>query len=290
MMGIRCSAPLLVAVGLVSALIAPPLRGQCTWVSKTTSVVETCGNVGIGTQNPLPNARLQVVGDSELIGSTPQRIFGNSDPNNYFIGHFPVTGTDGLDVMWYGGIRLRTVSGVGVLVDIHSNVGIGTSAPRARLDVNGSARVSGDLLVDGNLAAKYQDVAEWVGADEDLAPGTVVTLRSDTPNEVTISRRPYDTTVAGVVSARPGLILGESGTGREMVATFGRVKVKVDASVRPIRIGDLLVSSDRPGHAMVSEPLTIQNRSIHQPGTIIGKALEPLPSGQGEILVLLSLQ
>ena len=27
-----------------------------------------------------------------------------------------------------------------------------------------------------------------------------------------------------------------------------------------------------------------------QPGTILGKALEPLPSGRGEILVLLSLQ
>lgn len=29
---------------------------------------------------------------------------------------------------------------------------------------------------------------------------------------------------------------------------------------------------------------------IHCPGTIIGKALEPLASGTGEILVLLSLQ
>lgn len=29
---------------------------------------------------------------------------------------------------------------------------------------------------------------------------------------------------------------------------------------------------------------------IHRPGTIIGKALEPLEKGTGEILVLLSLQ
>jgi hypothetical protein len=29
---------------------------------------------------------------------------------------------------------------------------------------------------------------------------------------------------------------------------------------------------------------------MHRPGTIIGKALEPLDNGVGEILVLLSLQ
>jgi len=29
---------------------------------------------------------------------------------------------------------------------------------------------------------------------------------------------------------------------------------------------------------------------MHRPGTLIGKALEPLEKGQGEILVLLSLQ
>jgi hypothetical protein len=29
---------------------------------------------------------------------------------------------------------------------------------------------------------------------------------------------------------------------------------------------------------------------MHRPGTLIGKALEPLSEGEGEILVLLSLQ
>jgi hypothetical protein len=74
-----------------------------------------------------------------------------------------------------------------------------------------------------------------------------------------------------------------------MIATTGRVRVKVDAG-RPIRVGDLLVSSDKPGMAMKSEPIDVGGVRIHRPGTIIGKALEPLASGQGEILVLLSLQ
>jgi len=68
------------------------------------------------------------------------------------------------------------------------------------------------------------------------------------------------------------------------------VKVKVDASRASIAIGDLLVSSDIPGTAMKSLPLEIAGAKIHRPGTVIGKALQPLAEGTGEILVLLSLQ
>ncbi|MBI1822414.1 MAG: hypothetical protein HY036_11860 [Nitrospirae bacterium] len=74
------------------------------------------------------------------------------------------------------------------------------------------------------------------------------------------------------------------------MATTGRVKVKVDASKKPIEVGDLLVTSDKEGIAMKSEPLDLGGMPIHRPGTLIGKALEPLKEGAGEILVLLSLQ
>jgi hypothetical protein len=96
--------------------------------------------------------------------------------------------------------------------------------------------------------------------------------------------------IAGVVSAQPGLILGEAGAGKVMVTMSGRVIVNVDASKYPIRIGDLLVTSNRPGMAMRSRPIKIGGKLIHRPGTIIGKALEALPKGKGRILVLVSLQ
>jgi hypothetical protein len=89
---------------------------------------------------------------------------------------------------------------------------------------------------------------------------------------------------------RPGLELGEAGEGRVLVATTGRVKVKVDASNGPIQIGDLLVTSEREGFAMKSVPVELGGVRIHRPGTLIGKALEPLSHGTGEILVLLSMQ
>jgi hypothetical protein len=115
-------------------------------------------------------------------------------------------------------------------------------------------------------------------------------LDTEQSNQVTTSKQPYDTRVAGVVSAQPGVILGEAGENKAMIATTGRVKVKVDATRSPIKLGDLLVTSDREGMAMKSEPLMIQGRPFHSPGTLIGKALEPLANGTGEILVLLSLQ
>lgn len=139
------------------------------------------------------------------------------------------------------------------------------------------------------IGAVFQDLAEWVPSTTDMPPGTVVVLNPDKTNEVMASEREYDARVAGVVSAQPGLLLGPGGEGKEMIATTGRVRVKVDAA-QPIRVGDLLVSSNKAGMAMKSQPLDFGGVAIHRPGTIIGKALEPLQSGEGEILVLLSLQ
>jgi hypothetical protein len=170
------------------------------------------------------------------------------------------------------------------------NVGIGTKTPIAKLHVAGDVKVDGTLTGATVIGAVYQDVAEWVPASEDMTPGTVVVLDPSVTNQVMPSHRAYDLTVAGVVSAQPGLILGVGSSTKEQIATTGRVKVKVDATRGAIAIGDILVTSDTPGMAMKSQPLDLGGIAIHRPGTVVGKALEPLAAGEGEILVLLSLQ
>lgn len=175
-------------------------------------------------------------------------------------------------------------------IDSSGNVGIGGLPTSGRkLTVTGDAHFTGQVT-GGTISATYQDLAEWVPATEPLEAGTVVVLHPTRTNEVRASSSPYDTAVAGVVSEQPGIILGIGSENKEMVATTGRVRVRVDASNGAINIGDLLVTSDKPGVAMKSQPIEMQGRQFHQPGTVVGKALEPMTDGQGMILVLLSLQ
>lgn len=271
-----------------------------------SALTESNGNLGLGTNAPFGRLHIKAAGGfgaenadgtsqasavplliqadrtvlGFLNGSGRQAFAINLDNNaGTTNARGVVTFYDKYDGQWHASMTLK-----------NGNVGVGTGTPAARLDIAGDLKVSGDAVVNGNIAAKYQDVAEWVDASEEMRPGTVVTLDPTRVNTVKPSGRAYDTRVAGVVSAQPGLILGQGGEGKVLVATTGRVKVKVDATRRPVRVGDLLVTSGRPGVAMRSVPVATGSARMHRPGTIVGKALEPLSGGEGYILVLLSLQ
>jgi hypothetical protein len=241
-----------------------------------TAALAVNGNVGIGTSNPAES--LEVNGNIRL-------------SNNGFItstaGHLLMSGATYTYLRAGTDVRIADNSNANVLIAAGGgNVGIGTFSP----DVNYKLDVEGSVKVSGNITAKYQDVAEWVATSKDLPVASVVVLDVNHSNQVTTSFKGYDTRVAGVVSGKPGLVLGEDGAGKAMIATVGRVKVKVDATRQPIHVGDLLVTGTLEGTAMKSVPVNIGGVEMHRPGTLIGKALEPLEKGTGEILVLLSLQ
>jgi hypothetical protein len=284
----------------------------------TRMVIDSGGNVGIGTTSPAfkldvsgstntplrvrdaagreyfstttrtgPSGTMPVVnlGWSRLIVDSDAPDGGNSTIIRHSVNSliFNPSDTSGLP----GVLMVRQVGGgAGLYIDqnTNGNVGIGTYTPSTKLHVAGS------ITVDGNINAKYQDVAEWVESSQSLAVGTVVVLDHTRSNQVIASSQAYDTRVAGVISSQPGIVLGEKGESKVLVATTGRVKVKVDATAGPIQVGDLLVTGNRPGVAIKSQPVSIGGVNLHRPGTLIGKALEPLSTGTGEILVLLSLQ
>jgi hypothetical protein len=258
------------------------------------ATITRVGDVGVGTSSP--TAKLHLMNSAGpttlLIDST-----GTNNPSlnlsqdQFTWASFSRDNTNGSiylrTLQANKPLYLQTTSAGNVLIPT-GNVGIGTTAPDKRLVVAGDAHVTG-TLTGGVIHARYQDIAEWVPSTESLEPGVVVVLDEQRENHVRPSGEAYDTRVAGVVSAQPGIALGEEGPSRELIATTGRVRTRVVAT-RPIRIGDLLVTSHVRGAAMPSEAFSVGGRTIHQPGTIIGKALEPLASGEGVILVLLSLQ
>jgi|SRR5262245_30912467 len=264
--------------------------------------IDASGNIGIGTTSPgaLLEVEGQVLAKSGPASLALYHLWDTSGPVDARRFYFWDTG-GGIYGRWVNDANSAVVAET-IFLKNNGNVGIGTTTPGARLDIAGSANVSGNLTatgnatvsgnltVTGNIAVKYQDVAEWVPATGYIPAGTVVILDPTHSNRVMPSSAAYDTAVAGVVSESPGVTLGESGAGKALVSTTGRVRVKVDATSSPIRVGDLLVTSDTPGFAMKSQPVDLGGIKMHRPGTVIGKALEPLAAGTGEILVLLALQ
>jgi hypothetical protein len=255
------------------------------------------GSVGIGTAAPA--AALDVQDTSRIVGAptTILRLSTKSGGSGSAIELAAWNDRGAPDpVAKIAGIQTSSASNAetGDLAFYVSSSG--TLVQRLTLGSNGTATVYGNLNVSGNITgaavigAVYQDVAEWVPASTKMDAGTVVVLNPEHNNEVMPSAEAYDTRVAGIVSANPGVILGKESDSSAKIAMTGRVRVHVDATKHLVRIGDLLVTSDVVGTAMVSEPMEINGRKFHQPGTVIGKALEPLSSGRGDILVLLSLQ
>jgi hypothetical protein len=72
--------------------------------------------------------------------------------------------------------------------------------------------------------------------------------------------------------------------GGQNVALSGRVYAFADASEAPIKPGDLLTTSNTPGHCMTAVD------HIRSQGAVLGKAMSSLEKGKGMVLVLVSLQ
>jgi hypothetical protein len=122
------------------------------------------GNVGIGTNSP----SYQLTLGGNAVGSTQGlRI---NDPSNVAYGaHFSFSDTP--NEVWIGGITNNTYnSAIGIhreatrviTIDVNSNVGIGTTSPRSKLNVSGPSSEGGGVLTLENSTTATGD-ADYVG-------------------------------------------------------------------------------------------------------------------------------
>jgi hypothetical protein len=185
------------------------------------------------------------------------------------------------------------------------NVGIGTTSPTEKLQLVGSAIISGSITVNSGAAATaiingagnaignigssttyfntvfaqatsalYADLAEMYVSDAEYAPGTVLEFGGQ--QEVTLSTKDSSRRVAGVVSTNPAHIMN-SGLEAEhsvAVALIGRVPTLVVGSVAK---GDMMVSAGS-GRARAEENPIL--------GSVIGKALENFNGIEGVIEIV----
>ena len=380
MMAVAAAAQTVTGSGTTNTV--PVFTGTSTVGNSPITV--SGSNVGIGTTNVV--APLTVAGNSELFDGS-NKIYGNNDSVNYYLGHYPVSGSDGLDIHWYGGVRIGdsvgpviqvTGGSVGVgtttptkILEVNvphvmnqdneirigsysssspssfhgialeytisspngtpgsqistyafsakyvpvvfpwgtsnaifnGNVGIGTTAPGAKLEVSGSIKLSANsggsiTFQDGTTQSTaytgvtcggdYAESVDVTGTQAAYAPGDLLVINKHDPSKFVKSNEPYSTMVAGIYSTKPGTVGRRQTTPKSSdevpMAVVGIVPAKVSAENGAIEAGDLLVSSSTPGVAMKG---TDRNRML---GAVVGKAMGTLDSGTGTIEVLVTLQ
>ena len=145
------------------------------------------------------------------------------------------------------------------------------------------------LTGGSDLAEPYQ-----IASTQNVSPlpGMVVAIDPARTGQMRVCDRVYDTTVGGIISGaggvNPGITLRQTGTvadGTLPIACTGRVWCWCDAETGgPITPGDLLTTSNVPGHAMC-----VRDHDRAR-GAILGKAMSSLKSGKGLVLVLVTLQ
>jgi hypothetical protein len=158
---------------------------------------------------------------------------------------------------------------------------------KARIDSTGKGFFDGGTQTGG---ADFAESISTSGSKRKYEPGDVLAIDPNSDRQVALSSGPYSTLVAGIYSTKPGVVgtlhrSEDPKLASEIpMAIVGIVPCNVSTENGPISRGDLLVTSSMPGYAMRGTD------RARLSGAIIGKALQPLATGNGKIEVLITLR
>ena len=240
------------------------------------------GNVGIGTINPLQKLHIKSDKDTGIFidsvgGENSGVLFSRSGSYIGAIFAAAASGGKGLVMKTAAAepIRFQTSHKDRVWISKEGNVGIGISNPEKELDIKGDIRLDGTLF----CSTIKGDIAENIKCEE-CEPGDVVVVGGNDDNEFKKNSEPYSAVVAGVISEKPSLLLGEQeGEDLKPLALDGIVDCKI---VPPVKKGDILVTSSKLGYAMRGDvnKITIFTQ-------VVGIALEDSEEGKEKVEILI---
>ncbi|MBN2541804.1 hypothetical protein JXI42_02975 [bacterium] len=255
------------------------IYGPHLTVGRNDGVVGIAGNTGIGTSTP---------GDHKLFVSSN----ASGGYWNYSTVRIENEATTGEGVA----LILETNSTDGFALGISALNGgqfircdsyLGGWHPVFQVDSLGKTTCAILKITGGSDIAEPFEVPE----KSEIEPGMILSIDPQNPGKLKLCEVAYDKKVAGIVSGaggvNPGMVMGQEGTiadGEHPVALSGRVYAYATNSNGTIEPGDLLTTSDIPGHAMKVEDYD------QAYGAVIGKAMSKLDEETGLVLVLVSLQ
>lgn len=150
--------------------------------------------------------------------------------------------------------------------------------------VNGASEFNGKIKLqnkekENEFPANIVEMFEVDNVDY-ISSGDLLVIHGKGKSILSISNKSYSKAVIGVVSGNPTLVLNNAGESKKVypIVLSGKTLCKVDARSRPIKPGDLIVSSDTPGCGMAGDM-----DGFDKIGTVIGKALDSLEEGIGII-------
>lgn len=271
--------------------------------------------IGVKGVNNATTGGVGIVGVSSATSGDSSGVYGqtSSPTGNGVFGNNVTTGTGGAGVTGHasaiggtgtGGISTTTTGfGTGLYGEADSAggtaallnntaggtilIGQAAGANMVRVDGSGKGFFNGGTQMGGADFAESMAVRKGASRYE---PGDVLVIDRTGRRRVALAQTAYSRLVAGIYSTKPGVLgtehrIDDLPVAEEIpLAVLGIVPCKVIAENGPINVGDLLVTSSKPGRAMKG---TDRSRML---GAVLGKALEPLASGEDVIQVLVTLQ
>ena len=266
------------------------VRGEAGNVTGVLQPVGTVGVAGLGQARGVHGASgsgIGVFGRSNAsyggyFYSDSYRGVYASSPSGSYAGYFTNRGGSSRPGIYVNGTIVATGSKAGYVVDVCLNDGPDPLEVGDVVAVVGVTEpVVGEIPVMRVVRATAENAGAVVGVVDQRF---IVPDVSDVPDVIeeigeTGERPVYPDQAVPQHKTnnaiQPGEYLG--------VVTLGAFKrVKVDAGYGAIRPGDLLTPSPNPGYAM--------RATAAMPGTIIGKALESLETGQDAIAIYVTMQ